>query len=260
MYRIDTVDAVPTQPDVGAVGTPGYYSDGNVTTGQRGTTLSAAHLNTMQEEIAAVPEYVGIALDKNDPHQLLKAIRQMVEGDRVGELFFWPAAGAPNGRALRCFGQAVSRTGETAALFAKLGTGYGAGDGSTTFNLPDPRKYFPRVWDDREARVIGSTQADQNKLHGHTASSGNAGGRPATQTDPAGAHDHTVASSAGIGQGSGSPDSVQQSGGSMTTSAAPNHQHGIPAVPDHNHTVTVDASGGDEARPMNIAWPLYIRY
>lgn len=37
----------------------------------------------------------------------------------------------------RLNGQAVSRTGVTAALFAQLGTGYGAGDGATTFNLPN---------------------------------------------------------------------------------------------------------------------------
>lgn len=40
---------------------------------------------------------------------------------------------------LLCFGQAVSRTGETANLFATIGTTHGVGDGSTTFNLPDLR-------------------------------------------------------------------------------------------------------------------------
>jgi microcystin-dependent protein len=51
-----------------------------------------------------------------------------------------PYAGfsAPAGYLL-CFGQAVSRTGATAALFAVCGTTYGAGDGSTTFNVPDMR-------------------------------------------------------------------------------------------------------------------------
>lgn len=38
-----------------------------------------------------------------------------------------------------CYGQAVSRTGATAVLFAEIGTTYGVGDGSTTFNLPDGR-------------------------------------------------------------------------------------------------------------------------
>ena len=42
---------------------------------------------------------------------------------------------------LLCYGQAVSRT-SYAALFAVTGTAYGAGDGSTTFNLPDLRGRF----------------------------------------------------------------------------------------------------------------------
>lgn len=41
-----------------------------------------------------------------------------------------------------CFGQAVSRT-TFADLFAALGTAYGTGDGSTTFNLPDLRGRIP---------------------------------------------------------------------------------------------------------------------
>jgi microcystin-dependent protein len=49
---------------------------------------------------------------------------------------------APEGWLL-CEGQAVSRTGATAALFAALGTAYGAGDGSTTFNVPDMRGRTP---------------------------------------------------------------------------------------------------------------------
>ena len=39
---------------------------------------------------------------------------------------------------LMCAGQAVSRT-EYSALFTALSTTYGAGDGSTTFNIPDLR-------------------------------------------------------------------------------------------------------------------------
>lgn len=44
---------------------------------------------------------------------------------------------APNGFLL-CGGQAVSRS-TYAALFAAIGTAYGTGDGSTTFNVPDYR-------------------------------------------------------------------------------------------------------------------------
>ena len=48
------------------------------------------------------------------------------------------ASSAPQTGWQICYGQAVSRT-TYAALFAAIGTAYGAGDGSTTFNVPDCR-------------------------------------------------------------------------------------------------------------------------
>lgn len=54
-----------------------------------------------------------------------------------GTLLPFAGAAAPNGYLL-CYGQAVSRTAY-AALFASLGVAWGAGDGATTFNLPDMR-------------------------------------------------------------------------------------------------------------------------
>src|SRR5215813_3050078 len=48
------------------------------------------------------------------------------------------AGSAPPAGWMLCFGQLVSRTTE-AALFAVIGTAFGAGDGATTFALPDLR-------------------------------------------------------------------------------------------------------------------------
>ena len=64
---------------------------------------------------------------------------------------------------LKANGAAVSRT-TYAALFSKIGTTFGTGDGSTTFNLPDLRGEFLRGWDDGRgidaSRVFGSAQLD----------------------------------------------------------------------------------------------------
>tara|TARA_R110000803_G_scaffold130778_9_gene198069 strand:- start:1353 stop:2537 length:1185 start_codon:yes stop_codon:yes gene_type:complete len=54
-----------------------------------------------------------------------------------GVIFDYAAATAPTGWLL-CEGTAVSRT-TYSALFAVIGTGFGAGDGSSTFNVPDYR-------------------------------------------------------------------------------------------------------------------------
>lgn len=55
----------------------------------------------------------------------------------AGDMKWTSRAAAPSGW-LACGGQAVSRT-TYAGLFAAIGTTYGVGDGSTTFNLPDGR-------------------------------------------------------------------------------------------------------------------------
>ncbi len=59
----------------------------------------------------------------------------------VGAVIQYAGTSAPNGWLL-CQGQAVSRA-IYEELFAAIGTIYGAGDGSTTFNLPDLRGKVP---------------------------------------------------------------------------------------------------------------------
>jgi len=58
-----------------------------------------------------------------------------IEGIPTGTITPWSQSTAPTGF-LECEGSAVSRT-TYAALFAVIGTTYGSGDGSTTFNVPD---------------------------------------------------------------------------------------------------------------------------
>lgn len=71
---------------------------------------------------------------------------------------------------LECNGAAVSRT-TYADLFAAIGTTWGAGNGTTTFNLPDARGYALRGWDHGSGvdagRAFGSTQADMIASHTH---------------------------------------------------------------------------------------------
>ena len=64
-----------------------------------------------------------------------------VDGVLAGFIQMYGAASAPTGWLL-CNGAAVSRS-TYATLFALIGTTYGAGDGSSTFNVPDMRDKFP---------------------------------------------------------------------------------------------------------------------
>ena len=81
----------------------------------------------------------------------------------VGSVAFFAFATAPTGW-LKCNGAAVSRS-TYSALFTAMGTLYGVGDGSTTFNLPDLRGEFIRGFDDSRGvdsgRAIGTAQLDQ---------------------------------------------------------------------------------------------------
>lgn len=60
---------------------------------------------------------------------------------------------------LYCDGSAVSRT-TYSELFAAIGTIYGAGDGSTTFNVPDLRGYFLRGDGGTNSAAMGTAQGD----------------------------------------------------------------------------------------------------
>ena len=92
---------------------------------------------------------------------------------------------APSGW-LECNGLAVSRT-VYASLFAAIATTYGAGDGSTTFNLPDLRGEFIRGWDngrgaDTSGRVFGSAQTATGL--GHIGTIGSVLAPSVADTDP----------------------------------------------------------------------------
>jgi microcystin-dependent protein len=87
----------------------------------------------------------------------------------AGSVSMFAASTAPAGW-LECDGALVSRT-TFAALFAVIGTTYGAGDGSTTFAVPDMRGEFPRGWDDGRGvdsgRALGSAQGQSTQAHNH---------------------------------------------------------------------------------------------
>lgn len=67
----------------------------------------------------------------------LAAYEATIGGVQIGSILPYGGASAPSSWLL-CYGQAISRT-TYATLFAVVGTAFGVGDGTTTFNLPDLR-------------------------------------------------------------------------------------------------------------------------
>lgn len=127
-----------------------------------------------------------------------------------------PFAGstAPAGWLL-CYGQAVSRS-QYGELFAVLGTSYGSGDGSTTFNLPDLR-----------GRVVAGVD--------------NMGGSAASRLTST-----TI---------TGGADAVGEVGGSqthtLTTSEIPAHSHGIEAGQSGSFTGRAGGHNGNVITSMS---------
>ena len=141
------------------------FVNGNPSTGTKGTTVKAEWLNAVQEELAAVVEAAGITLDPEDNGQVLAALLRMVQ---PGMMQIWPLETPPGGW-LECDGSAVSRT-TYSGLFAAIGTAFGTGDGSTTFNLPDLRGEFVRGWDHGRGVDSGRSIASNQDEEINTAS------------------------------------------------------------------------------------------
>lgn len=139
------------------------------------------------------------------------------------------AATVPKGWLL-CNGSAVSRT-TYAKLFAAIGTTWGTGNGTTTFNLPDGRDEFLRGAS--STRALGTSQNDTIQSHTHTGT-----------TSSGGAHTHEFDTSDG---GGSDPDEPLRGNGLGGTSRGNTRSAGT-----HSHSFTTNATGGSETRPRNI--------
>jgi microcystin-dependent protein len=157
----------------------------------------------------------------------------------IGAVIDFAGSAAPTGWLL-CYGQAVSRT-TYAALFAVIGTAFGTGNGTTTFNVPDLRGRVVAGKDNMGGAAANRLTAGNGSVAGVTlgASGGaqevaisiaqmplhNHGG----STGQAGTHFHTYLRSTGRtpgGDGSGGDAPVYTN---TNTSTAPNHAHPITA-------------------------------
>ena len=166
----------------------------------------------------------------------------------TGSVHMMATTTAPSGY-LKCNGAAVSRT-TYSDLFDTIGTTHGAGDGSSTFNVPDLRGEFVRGWDDSRGvdsgRSFGSSQSSANKEHNHTATA------TSTVTDPG--HNHVYIDQQAHNEGyrpwkAGDNDCGQRNKNTN------NAFTGISV----STSVSVANDGGSEARPRNVAMMYVIK-
>lgn len=133
-----------------------------------GTALTAGQI--------LVGAWITIAFDGTDFEMAIGTTPAAVS---VSSIMAWPLATVPSGW-LECDGSAVSRT-TYAALFSVIGTAYGTGNGTTTFNLPNYKDQFLRGFDssgtDASSRTdrgdgttganVGTKQTYDTKQHTH---------------------------------------------------------------------------------------------
>lgn len=203
----------------------------NWTAADDGTVLKAIDLKNIQDDInttglADADAIQGFPVDAPTPSDDGKAL---IYDDGNGTFAYGSLSGLPAGLGplpysgasapagwLLCYGQAVSRA-TYADLFTAIGTTYGVGDGSTTFNIPDMRGRTPLGKDnmggvsadivtDANADTLGGAVGSETKniAHTHTTASAdivvargagtvpvddNSGGADVDIIDP---HTHTV--------------------------------------------------------------------
>lgn len=164
-------------------------------------------------------------------------------GVPVGAITDFAGQSAPS-KWLLCYGQAVSRT-EYAALFSVIGTIYGAGNGSTTFNLPDCRGCVTAGKDDmggsdstRLSGTWGAAARTLGRIFGFATVAldivhlppHNHGG----VTGAGGSHSHSV-----FGLDNPRTPQIQGAGGTGTAGANVNTS----VAPDHVHAIAMQGGG-----------------
>lgn len=171
--------------------------------------------------LPAAADFTGSSITEAQFKTAIVAMRNYIadlETVAPGIVAHFPATSAPTGW-IKANGAVISRT-TYSALFAAIGVTFGAGNGSTTFKIPDLRGEFVRGLDDGRGvdsgRVLGSAQADGFKAHTHPVST-----RMAWPAGPG-----------VIGTGEGEVTSAQNTG----------------------------STGGAETRPRNVALLACIKY
>ena len=171
-------------------------------------------------------------------HSSSGAYRLIGRRNRTGEVVPFAGSAAPAGTLL-CYGQAISRTAY-AGLFAVIGTSYGAGDGSTTFALPDLRSRAP----------IGKSDmggADAGILSGSTTLGAAIGSQANTAT--------TNVAGSGSGYAVGTALSDEPNAAEFRSAAGPQEQQ-VTLSHKHNVNINIPVSVGVNTSGTSAAFSI----
>lgn len=198
------------------------YADSNIILFGNGTTSIPGLLIELGDlsdvDTTGVQDESVLSYDSGADSWVPKLVTDLITAIPTGTITMFGSGTAPSGW-LNCDGTAVSRA-TYADLFGVVGTAYGAGNGSTTFNLPDLRLKFPR---------------------------GIGGGLPVGSTANANNHDHTVG-----GEHSHIVTPTIVSGNHAHTHSDGNYSGNAVAVGDHKHSTNTNQTGGGTSGVNNL--------
>lgn len=166
----------------------------------------------------------------------------------LGGLLPYVGASAPNSAFALPYGQAISRA-TYAGLFSLVSTTFGAGDGSTTFNLPDLRGRVPAGLDN-----MGGSAASRLTSIGSGTTLGAVGGEQAHSLSAGEmpAHQHSGTTSGQSNDhvhnwgGSGTAN-ISASAGGLNVKLGSGSDNTAGTSADHTHTFTTSSQGGSAA-------------
>ena len=160
-----------------------------------------------------------------------------IEGIPTATIVPWSSSSVPSGF-LECNGAAVSRS-TYSALFAIVGTTYGAGDGASTFNVPD-------LQDNVAVGKSGTKNLGSTGGANTVAASGTVGGSTANatlSTAQLASHSHSAAT---VGPGF---CGVQPSGGTPRAGSGNTGSTGSGTGHSHNMSATFTGSATSVVQP-----------
>lgn len=224
--NISSTDVSPETTATISLGTSSKkFTDANLS----GSLNSASASITGNITVGGTVDGVDVSAFQTSVNSSISSLQSLVEAlVPIGAMTMWtlPTASATliNDRWLVCDGAEINRT-TYSSLFSVIGTAFGSGNGTTTFNLPDLRRRAPIGKGDTD--TIGNNEglvaASRQLNHSHSV--------------PAHAHDL-----------------------SNHTHTLPAHSHGkgtLNITTSGTHTTTIDISHGHTASSSNNTVGLY---
>lgn len=176
----------------------------------------------------------------------------------TGAVLMFGGSSAPTGYLL-CDGSAVSRT-TYSALFAVLGTAYGIGDGSTTFNIPNFTNRFPygttpgtTGGSATKTLTVGNLPPHQHDMsHNHPSTATTSDSHSHTVPFRYGTNTPTSGSSLRVNDIDGQDGAVGTAATAHTSSDAHSHTVNLPSYAGNTGTGSAQGLNGD---PLDVTPP-----